>query len=142
MKKLFAKIAIITVLIAQLATPVFACPQPEPHTQGYWKNHVYELCNNNLQNIAFNYYNELFTWQDVQEILNTPAKGDAWYILAHQWVSYNLNLTYQGCPWGSEICEAKEYLNYGPGNIPKNLRPLAIDLAEKFDAYNNGCFDQ
>lgn len=130
MKKLFTKIAIIVLLITQLATPVFAC-EPDPHTQGYWKNHAFVQVEGVLDG---------YSWQ---EVLNTPARGDAWYILAHQWIAAKLNFTYQNCLWENEIWDALQILsNNKPGEIPENLRSTAIDLAEKLDAYNNGCFNQ
>ena len=130
MKKLFTKIAITVLLITQLATPVFAC-EPDPHTQGYWKNHDFVQIEGDLGD---------YSWK---EVLNTPTRGDAWYILAHQWIAYRLNREYQHCPWENELYKALQILSENkPGKIPANLRSTAIDLAEKLDAYNNGYFNQ
>ncbi|MFA6940746.1 MAG: hypothetical protein WCQ54_07140 [Clostridiaceae bacterium] len=130
MKKLFAKIVITALLITQLSTPVLACT--EPLTQGYWKNHVCEWCHE-LQDENLCGY----TWQ---EVLNTPTRGDAWYILAHQYIAFRLNIcngAFDRCSYKAELAQTEELLEYGPGNIPANLRASAIELAEMLDELNN-----
>ena len=133
MKKFFAIIAVAVLLFTQLATPVFAC---EPLTQGYWKNHLCEW-RNNYQTTVFDCNNGKYYWTDV---INTPTNGDAWYILAHQYIAFQLNIAnyaYDCGQYTQTLSEAQTLLKYGPGNIPVDLRASAIELAEMLDGLNN-----
>lgn len=140
MKKYLAKIVVAILLITQLAAPVYACEEA-PLTQGYWKNHVSKWIPD-LQNCAFEYYNDgKFEAYYYQDVLKTPTGGDPWYILAHQYIAFKLNIfngAYSYCSNEATLKYAETFLNYGPGNIPKDLRASAIELAEMLDGLNNG----
>jgi hypothetical protein len=108
-------------------------------TQGYWKNHnalsprpsqqkpwpiseSEELCGK--------------TWVD---ILHTPPRGDAWVILAHQWIAAKLNTAAAA----STVGEVDDALNQGADllddcTIADADRSFALVLATTLDAYNNG----
>jgi hypothetical protein len=97
-------------------------------TQGYWKNHQpWPLVDPGLCGQS---------WDD---ILHTPPKGDAWYILAHQWIAASLNVA-AGAAVTPEVQAA---LDVAAGY----LEDCSIDAGEKADAlaysgllddYNNG----
>lgn len=132
MKKWLTRIAVAAVLVAQLATPVLACIYNTPLTQGYWKNHVSEwptVC----QGATFNG----IPWE---QILNHNCKdGDAWYILAHQWIAYWLNCSNYALNWDCELYpRAQALLSGGPGSITDPAeRAEAIELATKLEGLNN-----
>lgn len=111
-------------------------------TQGYWKNHTgpndwpapYDPATSSL-------CGGLFT-----TILDTPpAGGDAWYILAHQWIAATLNVANGACVT-SDVASALSasetlLLAYcGTENIPANSPDgqEATSLSTLLDDYNNG----
>ena len=90
-----------------------------------------------------------FTWY---EVFKSPAKaGNAWYILAHQWMAAYLNY-YNGAgsscgvdvvQWLSDSAVLLDaYDDEGSGNplIPKDStdRHIAIEMADWLEKYNNG----
>lgn len=98
-------------------------------TQGYWKNHGNwpieagaEMCGQ--------------TWL---EILKTPPKGDAWYILAHQWIAAKLNVASGAVPpleVADAIAQAGVYLQ--DCEISKAEKADALALSGLLDDFNNG----
>jgi hypothetical protein len=62
-------------------------------TLGYWKNHPEEWDDAGDANAAaFTTSNTFFaTGKSYLQVLNTPPKGDAYYILAHQYIAALLN---------------------------------------------------
>lgn len=98
-------------------------------TQGYWKNHGNwpiqagaEMCG-----------------QSWQEILETPPKGDAWYILAHQWIAAKLNVASGAVPpleVADAIAQAGVYLQ--DCQISKAEKAAALELSGLLDDFNNG----
>lgn len=75
------------------------------------------------------------------EIVNTPPEGDAWLILAQQWIVVLLNAV-DGCEVPPDVYQAlwdAEILLYGScGSIDPSEREEAIGLAELLEAYNEG----
>lgn len=72
-------------------------------------------------------------------ILKTPPAGNAWYILAHQWIGATLNVA-NGASTTAEVDEA---LANGQAlleecSIPAEDRELAIYYSELLDLFNNG----
>ncbi len=128
---------------ASLAWTFVAWKLPEPDTRGctytigFWKNHPYDWPTDNLS---------LYTGHEAMMILWTPPKkGNAYIILAHQYIGAELNVV-NGTSIPDEALDAwlsaQELLEYyqSEGNIPKKSpdRALAIDLAGILDDYNNG----
>ena len=73
------------------------------------------------------------------EILETPPKGDAWFILAHQYIAALLNQA-SGASIDDDLDAALTSADDLLGNcaIAAEDRPTALDLADMFDAFNNG----
>lgn len=113
-------------------------------TQGYWKTHssygpaAYDDTWANIEDTQF-----FSSGQTYYEVLWTaPKKGNAYYILAHQYIAAELN--YMPADVLATWNEAKSlFETYTPGEIAalkgKNaLRKNFIELAEILDDYNNG----
>lgn len=107
-------------------------------TQGYWKNHHADA--RGRRGIAWPVDESTAlcgqTWLD---ILNTPTRGDSWYILAHQWIASSLNVA-DGASVPAEVADA---LDAGEAllatcSVNGQDRADAIALAELLDDYNNG----
>jgi hypothetical protein len=106
-------------------------------TQGFWKNHedawpVEELL---LGNVTY-------TKAEVLEILGTPPRGDATYILVHQLIAAKLNVAAGADPAAVEtgLADADAWLAEHPlGSKPRRGdRQAGLDLATQLDDYNNG----
>lgn len=108
-------------------------------TQGYWKNH----------NAEANQPNNQIPWpidEDTQlcgqgwlDILQTPAAGDAWYILAHQWIAASLNVA-SGASTTPEVDQA---LADGEAMLSTCAEDAgdqgaATTVSDVLDEYNNG----
>jgi len=114
--------------------PTICCaPPPEPptgctHTQGYWKNHPRAwplpldtlLCGR--------------TWM---EILRDSPRGDAWLILAHQWIAASLNVA-SGASTPDEVDAALATPFILACVVNPADRAAALETAETLDQYNNG----
>ncbi len=108
------------------------------YTQGRWKN----------KNAKDGVWTEDFdmTFGDCDEgwldILNTPTKGNAYYILAHQYIAAYLNVKYFDADTDeieAEFTAAGEWLNaYCADSWPEETRETAIQLSEVLDQFNNG----
>ncbi len=98
-------------------------------TQGYWKNHDWPA----------DYADATLCDQTWMDILWTPPKGDAWYILAHQWIAATLNGA-SGADAGDEITQALSDAAdlVDDCSISDADRAAAIALAGMLDDYNNG----
>lgn len=119
-----------------LAEPPDDPPEGCTYTQGFWKNHPDAWPTNNLS---------LFD-EDAMEIFWTkPKGGNAYIILAHQYIAAELNVV-NGTSIPVEVLdswyEAQDLLEQyeEEGTIPKKSsdRDWAIDLATILDYYNNG----
>jgi hypothetical protein len=132
-------------------------------TQGYWKTHSYYgpapyddgwLLIGDVDGNGFEQgQNELFfdsvqTWY---QTFQTKVKaGNAYYILAHQYMAAMLNIMNGADPTvlssgsGNTLAEAEALLDkwdtLGPLTIPRNHadRVTAIQLADTLDDFNNG----
>ena len=112
-----------------------------PRSVGYWKTHNIYATVPALRD----------PWpivEDVElcdrtffEIVNTPPEGDAWLILAQQWIVALLNAM-NGCELPPDVYQAlwdsEELLWDSCGSIDPSEREEAIGLAELFTAYNEG----
>jgi hypothetical protein len=132
------------IMMLLLVMPAVACDIPEdPLTQGYWKNHPEVwACEEKFDNF--------FKSGDCYlGVLKTPPKGNAYYILAHQYIAAYLN----GGAWSKyappSVCEAWDdarilFCTYTPYEIAAmkgndRVRRQFISLAETLDKFNNGC---
>jgi len=136
--------------------PPTETPPPDAgctYTQGYWKNHANS---NKHYDDAWDalgpdgpdtmFFDSGMTWL---EVLHKPPKsGDAWYILAHQYIAAYLNVM-NGASNDDivmELADAAYLLDMYDGNgsgspsIPKTShdRSEALMLAGTLDQYNNG----
>jgi hypothetical protein len=108
-------------------------------TQGYWKNH-HSQARNASQQLPWPLPedSELCgrSWLD---ILGSPTRGDAWMILAHQWIAARLNVA-----MGADTTPAVDQaLAQGSAllplcAVPLAQRPVAIGASEVLDDFNNG----
>ena len=109
-------------------------------TQGYWKNHN-RYADNPSQNIPWPIDEDTLlcgeTWYD---ILHTPPQGDAWIILAHQWIAAMLNEA-SGADTdvlNGALDDAEDLLSGNCDGLDSEETDDALDLAELLDDYNNG----
>jgi hypothetical protein len=143
--KLWIISGVAFVMLMLLVMPVVACDFPDcPLTQGYWKNHPGDWPY--LE--KFDYGTFYKSGDDYMCVLETPTKGNAYYILAHQFIAARLN----GAPWTTpdEVdkvwWEAWElFCTYSPCEIAEMkgsdpVRKKFICLADILDKYNNGCY--
>jgi hypothetical protein len=84
----------------------------------------------------------VFTKAQALALLNTPPKGDATIILAHQLIAAKLNIANGADPTdvAQTIIDADDWLTVNPvGTNPKGpSRAIGISLSETLDDYNNG----
>jgi hypothetical protein len=106
-------------------------------TQGFWKNHEEAWPVEELLLGATTY-----TKLELLEILSTPPRGDATYILVHQLIAAKLNIAEGADPTEVEttIAEADAWLVAHPlGSKPRReAREAGVELASTLDDYNNG----
>ena len=111
------------------------------YTQGYWKNH-HRFCKRGKRKCDPWPIDETTmlcgkTWLN---ILKTPPKGgNAWYILAHQWIAAKLNVA-SGAAADAlllQVLAEAESLLLGC-SIDRDDRAWALELAQYLDDYNNG----
>ncbi len=135
---------VILVMMLLLVMPAVACDIPDdPLTQGYWKNHPEEWASEEK-------FDNFFKSGDCYlDVLTTPTKGNAYYILAHQYIAAYLNgaawSTYASPSVNAAWWQAKDlFCMYSPDDIAAmkgndGVRRQFISLAETLDKFNNGC---
>lgn len=133
-------------------------PPPPPGegctgTPGYWRNHTMYSASGNRDEtwdeIGASGENSTFflSGQTYLQVLNTSAGGNAYYILAFQYIAAKLNVL-KGTSYPAEVgtaIDAAETLfdTYTPAQIAAlkgsdALRKQFIDLGTILDNYNNG----
>ncbi len=110
-------------------------------TQGYWKNH------NQLETQARRQLDwpapldeaQQLCGQALLDILNIAPRGEAWYILAHQYIAASLNVAAgaDDADVASALAESKAILAASCGGVTTD-RQRAIDLSYLLDSFNNG----
>ena len=82
---------------------------------------------------------QLLCGQTLLDILHIAPRGEAWYILAHQYIAASLNVAAgaDDADIASTLTEAKAILTASCGGITTD-RQTAIDLSYRLDSYNNG----
>jgi len=125
--------------------PVAAWEDYNPLTQGYWKNHPEDWPSPMSDDGDYddNFFYSGQNWMTVLQ--KAPKGGNAYYLLAHQYIAAVLNM-YSGS-WApyTKLDEAAKLLDNQDntpakigalkGNDP--LRQQFIDLAAYLDDYNN-----
>jgi hypothetical protein len=107
------------------------------YTIGYWKNHLesWPVSELTLGDISY-------SQSDLLDILNTPPRGDATYILGHQLIGAKLNIANgaDNSAVADTIIDADNWLIDNPlGSNPKKYeRAKGISYANTLDNYNNG----
>jgi hypothetical protein len=130
------------------ATTTAGPPPGCTRTQGHWKNHAdpdgrYDAAWDAVGGPDAEFFD---TGKTYLTILNMePRGGNAFLILAHQWIAAQLNIAAGApvaAPVQSAFDEATNLLQSwsAAGDIPKSDpdRSRAIDLATLLDQYNNG----
>ena len=110
-------------------------------TQGYWKNHN-EFRTQRRQRLDWPApldEAQLMCGQKLLDILGTVPRGEAWYILAHQYIAASLNAASGASTddLGTALADAKTLLTANCGGITAE-RQKAIDLSYLLDSFNNG----
>jgi hypothetical protein len=139
-------LCMISIAACVLVSTAAACCCVEPLTQGYWKTHSiygpapYDDAWANLEDTKF-------CGSDLTcfEVLTTPpAGGNAYYILAHQWIAAGLN-SLNGVIMPDSVYQtywdAKPLLSAYADDmeIPKGSdRELAIEYATILEKFNSG----
>jgi hypothetical protein len=113
-------------------------------TQGYWKNHPDDWPASYSPDDRF--FSSGQTWMQVLQ--TPPARGNAYYILAHQYIAAVLN---QAANSGATLPDAVEealawaetfFSTYRPGDtLSRDVRAQAIWYAGLLDGFNNGEFE-
>lgn len=110
-------------------------------TQGYWKNHnQYRTQKRQALDWPAPFdEDDLLCGQKLLDILNISPRGEAWYILAHQYIAASLNVASGAATTdlGSTLDDAREILVANCGGITAD-RQVAIDLSYLLDSFNNG----
>ena len=133
-----------------------ACP-PKPknpgctYTQGYWKNHAWPVhpgfppstletweADNGWSEFEWHFFDTHTEWK---AMLSVQPRGDAYYILAHQYIAAILNQ--QNRAWvPPEVRETlvKSYLYFSKSPADRALESRAnlTQWADLLDRYNNG----
>lgn len=114
-------------------------PEHCTRTQGYWRTHNIYAAQPNKQTpwpISEDQIGCGDTWYNW---LWAEPNGDAWIILAHQWIAAQLNWG-SGAPITPEVEDAiyggAAYLNFC--EVSDEDREAALEIAAVLDAYNNG----
>ena len=117
-------------------------------TQGYWKNHN-KYCPNSSQNIPWPKCAQDPQGEDTQLcgmtwlfILQTEPNGNAWYILAHQWIAAELNV----CNGASAPANVQSCMTQSQSMLIQNCASIdcssstgqqAVSMAQVLDNFNN-----
>jgi YVTN family beta-propeller protein len=133
----------VTVPVGRLAigvaiTPVtFACPL----AQGFWKKHL-----DFWPVTSLTLGSQTYTQAELLTLFDTPPRGDASVILAHQLIAAKLNIANGSnpAPIRSAIADADKLLSQFFGKLPYNVETSSaigkqmVKDANVLDRYNNG----
>ena len=109
-------------------------------TVGYWKNHAWPSDFWFMEEVStMNFFDTPYTWQG---ILGVEPKGDAYFILAHQYVAARLNQIGDGSYVPPEVVKtlqsAHDYFSMSPSARATVSRNTITSWANLLDQYNNG----
>jgi hypothetical protein len=111
-----------------------------PLTQGYWKNHQGAWKDGSGLFLGTNFY----TNDQLENLFNTPVRGDASVDLAHQLIAALLNIANGTSPLPIQAVLTDANNLIGSGFIPENISPSSpvgqqmTGDASILDSYNNG----
>jgi hypothetical protein len=111
-------------------------------TQGYWKTHS-KYAKNKALKVAWPISEDSMicgkTWYNI--LHTSPKGGDAWTILAHQYIAAQLNVA-SGASTGtfidSVIAQSTNMLTNNCSGIQSDDRQQALEYSLVLDNYNNG----
>lgn len=138
MKARVCVIAVVCMLmVSAIAMSAQTCP---PLTQGYWKNHMSAWNNGSGLTLGTNFY----TNAQLENILQTPVRGDASVALAHQLIAALLNVANRTDP--TPVQQTLDDANslIGSAIVPAGVAPSSplgqqmMDDESVLDDYNNG----
>jgi hypothetical protein len=123
------------------------CPPPTPTpvgctlTQGYWKTHS-KYADNASQQLPWPISEDTqLCGQSWFDILSIQPQGEAWLILAHQWIAAKLNVA-TGASTPPDVAAAittgDQILTSNCVHLSGSLATQALGLATTLDNYNNG----
>src|SRR5262249_40144833 len=124
--------------VAITPSPVtFACPLG----QGFWKNHP-----DTWPVTSLTLGSQTYTQAELLALFDTPPRGDASLILAHQLIAAKLNIANGSnpAPIRSAIADADKLLSQFSGKLPYNVGTSSdigqqmVNDANVLDRYNNG----
>jgi len=109
-------------------------------TVGYWKNHAWPSDFWYMEEVpSLSFFDTGVTWQG---ILNIEPRGDAYYILAHQYIAARLNQVGRHSYVPPEVVKAlqgaHDYFSLSPAARALVSRNTLIQWANLLDQYNNG----
>ncbi|MEQ8235443.1 MAG: hypothetical protein ABRQ23_01560 [Syntrophomonadaceae bacterium] len=142
MKKKIIILVVMALMVSIFAVPAYGCGCSRGLTQGAYKTVDKGAGDWGATDpgSAFPYFDAAVapsgvgSWLDV---LWTAPRGDAWYILAHQYIAAYLN----GYDDSAAMPEAVDLLEKGPG-LKGADRAAAIALAQFFDTNVNGIAEE
>jgi hypothetical protein len=112
-----------------------------PRSQGFWKNHpeAWPVTSLTLGS-------QTYTQAELLALFDTPPRGDASLILAHQLIAAKLNIANGSdpTPVNDTIIDADHLLSGFTGKLPYGVRPSSsigqamVHDANVLDSYNNG----
>ena len=141
---------------AKLVVKTGACP-PKPtnpgctYTQGYWKNHAWPIhptfppstletweADHGWSDHEWHFFDTNTEWK---AMLSVQPRGDAYYILAHQYIAAILNQ--QNHAWVPQavretLVKAYDYFSKSPAQRATESRSNLTTWASILDRYNNG----
>ncbi|MBB6612879.1 hypothetical protein H7F15_17690 [Pontibacter sp. Tf4] len=107
-------------------------------TQGYWKNHAdpgKKQYNSTWDNyLEATFYSSGMTYL---QVLNTPPQGDAYFILAHQYIAAELNVA-AGASMPTDVKTAYNTATAYFKGEKELSREEMVTIADLLDDYNNG----
>lgn len=108
-------------------------------TVGYWKNHPWPSGFWYMEEVStISFFDTGVTWRG---ILSVTPKGDAYFILAHQYVAARLNQfehSYVPPEVVNALQSAHDYFSLTPAARALVSRATIIQWADLLDQYNNG----
>ena len=109
-------------------------------TVGYWKNHAWPSGFWYMEEVpTMNFFDTGVTWRG---ILSVEPRGDAYYILAHQYIAARLNQigghSYVPPEVVRALQSAHDYFSLSPAARALVSRATIIQWADLLDQYNNG----
>ncbi len=134
--------------IPDAGSPDAGTPPPPPEqgctrTQGYWKTHSKYAKNISQRRSWPDPVDEddLLCGKTLLNIFRMESKGNAWVIVAHQYIAAILNVASGASATEgvtAAIRDAREFLLANCGGVPASEAATVLALKDVLDSYNNG----